>query len=162
MRDMAENAGFRSQTPAGELLGPFNALLYSPELANAMLVYQQTEARLTSVSRKLREVVILTVGAVWKSPYELYAHDAVARSLGISAGDVALMCAGKPPINLGEEGALAQRFIMALIKEHDVSDELYSEALAQFGHKPLIDMMHLAGLYTTVCALLNAFRVPAG
>ena len=160
--DWADKCGFRSHTPTGELLGPFNAFLYSPELADAMLAYHQVETRLTSVSPKLREVVILTVGAVWKSDYELYAHEAVARSVGMDAEDIALVCSGEPPVNLGPEGALTQRFVLAVMKDHQVADELYAEALAQFGQKALIDMMHLAGLYTTICALLNAFRVPAG
>lgn len=80
----------------------------------------------------------------------------------MDAEDIALVCSGKPPVNLGPEGALTQRFVLAVMKDHQVADELYAEALAQLGQKALIDMMHLAGLYTTICALLNAFRVPAG
>jgi 4-carboxymuconolactone decarboxylase len=159
--DWADKAGFRTRSANGGLLGPFNAFLYSAEIADAMLAYNLVETRLTTVSPQLREVVILTVGAVWKSDYELYAHGAVAQSVGIDAEDIALVCSGEPPVNLGPEGAVAQRFALAIMKSHQVSDDLYAEALAQFGHKALIDMIHLAGIYTTICALLNTFRVPA-
>ena len=157
----ADDSGFRSRTDDGRLLGPFNAFLYSPEIADAMLAYHRVESRLTSLSPELREVVILTVGAIWKADYELYAHQAVARRVGIDVDDIELVSSGRPPGELGPEGVLAQRFVLAIMKDHRVSDELYSEASRLFGAKTLIEIMHLAGIYSTICALLNAFSVPA-
>jgi hypothetical protein len=75
----ASTTGFRSRTPDGMFIGPFNALLRSPALAGQFLQFQTGEQQHTSLSDRVRQVVILAVGAVWAADYELYAHSAVAR-----------------------------------------------------------------------------------
>lgn len=42
------------------------------------------EDKHTSLDARVRQVVILAVGAVWKADYQLYAHAAVARKAGLS------------------------------------------------------------------------------
>jgi 4-carboxymuconolactone decarboxylase len=162
MLDWAHRSGFRAQTDAGELLGPFNSLLYSPDVSEGLLSFIQAEGRGTALSPQLREVVILTVGAVWNATYELYAHQTVARSLGITSRDVELLSSGNAPVDLGPDGDLTQRFVLAITRERHVSDGLYEETKARFGTKALFDMISLAGIYMTVSALLNTFEVPAG
>ena len=161
MLEWADRSGFRAQTDTGELLGPFNSLLYSPEVAQGLLSFIQAETRSTALPPQLREVVILTVGSVWNAAYELYAHRAVAQSLGITPRDVELLSSGKAPVDMGPDGELVQRFVLSLVQERRVSAALYEEANACFDTKALFDMISLAGIYMTVSALLNAFDVPA-
>ena len=75
----SSTTGFRSRTPDGTFIGPFNALLRSPALAGQFLQFQTSEQQHTSLSDRVRQVVILAVGTVWAADYELYAHSAVAR-----------------------------------------------------------------------------------
>jgi len=161
MLEWADRSGFRAQTDTGELLGPFNSLPYSPEVAQGLLSFIQAETRSTALPPQLREVVILTVGSVWNAVYELYAHRAVAQSLGITPRDVELLSSGKAPVDMGPDGELVQRFVLSLVQERRVSAALYEEANACFDTKALFDMISLAGIYMTVSALLNAFDVPA-
>jgi 4-carboxymuconolactone decarboxylase len=37
----------------------------------------------TSLSRRVHEIVVLTVAAAWRSDYEVYAHSALAKSAGL-------------------------------------------------------------------------------
>ena len=161
MLEWADRSGFRAQTDTGELLGPFNSLLYSPEVAQGLLSFIQAETRSTALPPQLREVVILTVGSVWNAAYELYAHRVVAQSLGITPRDVELLSSGKAPVDLGPDADLTQHFVLSLVQERRVSAALYEEANARFDTKALFDMISLAGIYMTVSALLNAFDVPA-
>ena len=156
----AERSGFEAQTEKGELLGPFNAFLRSPEIALPQLDYQRAEAKSTSLSPAQREVVILTVGTVWKAAYEVYAHRAGARAVKISDADIERLCAGEPPEELGPEAALLQRFVLAFTRDHRVSEPLYREAEAAYGEKGMVDILHLAGIYMLVSAMLNVFEVP--
>ena len=162
MLEWADRSGFRAQTDTGELLGPFNSLLYSPEVAQGLLSFIQAETQSTVLPPKLREVVILTVGSVWNAAYELYAHRAVAQSLGITPRDVELLSSGKAPVDLGPDGDLVQRFVLSLTRERRISNALYEELTARFDTKTVFDTISLAGVYMTVSALLNAFEVPAG
>lgn len=163
MLPWAQRSGFAAQTPDNRLLGPFNAFLYSPELGAAQLNYLKTEQDATSLDARVREVVILTVGAVFASRYELYAHRAVAAKAGLCTEDIEALAAGGEigsDSKLSPEELAAHRFVRAVAKDHRVPSEVFAEAQRLFGHKGLVDMLHLAGLYMTVSSLLNAFEVP--
>jgi 4-carboxymuconolactone decarboxylase len=68
---LAQTAGFKSKDDQGQLIGPFNATLYSPLICGSFLELQKMEEEQTSLSKRTRQVVILTVGSVWRAPYEL-------------------------------------------------------------------------------------------
>ena len=157
----AREAGFRAETADGRLLGPFNALLYSPEIGAAHLNHLGTEREATALEARVREVVILTVGAVCQAAYELYAHRAVAATTGLAAEDIEALATGGEPKTLSAAELTAHRFAKAVVADHRVPEDLFAEAQKAFGHKGLVDLLHLAGLYLAVSALLNAFEVPA-
>ena len=106
-------------------------------------------------------MIILAIGAVWRSAYELYAHAAAARKAGLAEAAIQTLVAGGLPEDLSEVEKIAQRYARQLTVEHRVDEILYREAEQAFGRRGLMDIAHLAGAYYTVCALLNAFEVPA-
>lgn len=157
----AADVGFESKTSDGRFIGPFNPMLRSPETALTFLELQLDEARYTSLSRRVRQVVILSVGAIWKAPYELYAHAAAARDAGFSDRCIEALVSGASSPELAVEEVIAQRFALTLTAEHVIGDELYAEGLNQFGEKGIVDLAVLAGCYHLVCGVLNVFAVPA-
>ncbi len=157
----AESSGFTAKLPDGKLIGPFNMILASPEIAASFLALQASEQAHTSLSERVRQVIILTVGAVWKSDYELYAHSAVARKAGISEDAIRALSQGVEADDLTPEERVAQRFTLQLTAKHDIGEELYAEAVASFSTRGIVDLIFLAGFYDTISSLLNAFRVPA-
>src|ERR1700761_2208314 len=80
----AQRGGFAATDADGRLIGPFNPSLLNPSLATALLALQAAAEIHTSLPERVREIVILTVGAFWQAPYELYAHSAVASQVGLS------------------------------------------------------------------------------
>ena len=105
--------------------------------------------------------MILAVGAVWKSDYELYAHTAAAREAGISEDAIRTLVIGGLPDDLTDQEKIAQRYARQLSAEHRVDAGLYSAAEHAFGQQGLVDITYLTGIYHIVCALLNAFEIPA-
>ena len=116
---------------------------------------------MTSLSERMRQVVILTVGSVWKAPYELYAHSAVARTAGLPEEDVQALARGDVATALTEKERTAQEFTKQLAIERTISQDSFDQAKAAFGVRGIVDMVFLAGCYETVCSLLNTFAVPA-
>ena len=157
----AEAAHFQSKTADGRLIGPFNPVLFAPEMASCFADLQAAEARYTPLSERVRQVVILAVGAVWKADYELYAHSAVARKAGLSEAAIRSLASGGHPEDLSDEERVAQRFVRQLTAEHHVEEKLYRAAEAAFGREGIVAMTFLAGCYQVVCSLLNAFEIPA-
>ena len=129
----------------GRLVGPFNILLESPELGEAFTDFQSSEQKMTSLSKRVREVVILTVGSVWKAPYELYAHSAVARAAGLSEDVVQSLVKGEVAKNFTAEETTAQEFTKQLASERTVSQTTFEDARATFGVRGIVDMVFLAG-----------------
>ncbi len=157
----AEKSGFRADTYDDRLIGPFNAMLRSPRISQAILEVTATEGKETSLSKKVREVVILTVGAAWQAAYELYAHVAVGQSVGHEAATVQALAAGQKPADLTPEESVAYDFTQRLATWHQIDAELYEQAIVTFGEKGVVDMIYLAGQYMTISGLLNTFAVPA-
>ena len=156
----ADRSGFQS-TDGDRLIGPFNPVLLSPGITPAFLDLQDAEQANTSLDDRVRQVVILAVGAVWRSEYELYAHAAVARKAGLPESTIEALASGKVPDELSEQEKLAARFARAVSTSHVVDPALYSDAQAAFGPRGLVDIIYLAGCYHIVCGLLNAFEIPA-
>ena len=157
----ANKAGFSAQLDDGRLIGPFNVVLESPELGSSFLQFQDAEAKMTSLTERVRQIVILTVGSVWKAPYELYAHAAVARTAGLPEEAIEKLAKGEVATGLPEREKLAQQFTRQLALERTVSQDLFDQAKDAFGVQGLVDIVFLAGCYETVCSLLNTFAVPA-
>ncbi len=156
----ADASGFRS-TEGDRLIGPFNPVLLSPGITQAFLDLQDAEQANSSLDDRVRQVVILTVGAVWRSDYEVYAHAAVARRAGLPEGTINALVSGAVPDGLSEPEHLAARVTRALSTGHRIEAALYHDALAAFGTRGLVDLVYLAGCYHIVCGLLNAFEIPA-
>jgi 4-carboxymuconolactone decarboxylase len=113
------------------------------------------------LSKRVREVVILAVGAVWQADYELYAHLAVARKAGLSDQTSRTLVDGGLPDDLSEDEMIALRLTRQLSTSHRVDQSLYREAEKTFGAKGLIDIAFLIGIYHSVCATLTLFAIPA-
>lgn len=71
-----------------------------PVVAAKFWGFSSAEQSHTSLSERVREVVILAVGAVWRADYELYAHPALARKAGISQQAVTRLANGGLPDDL--------------------------------------------------------------
>ena len=84
----AEEAGFASTAADGRLIGPFNPALLNPAVTASMLDLSVAERTHTSLTDRIREVVILAVGAVWQADYEVYAHVTLPAAPG---------CPNRPP-----------------------------------------------------------------
>lgn len=155
------SVGAQAATEDGRLIGPFNPALYSPAISAKFVELQMFELMHTSLPERVRQVVILAVGAVWRADYELYAHSAAARAAGVSEHAVKALANGEIPDELSEDEKIAGRLARQLTSTHRVDDTLYSEAEKAFGSQGLVDMVALIGAYHGVCTTLSLFEVPA-
>jgi 4-carboxymuconolactone decarboxylase len=157
----ADEAGFASTAADGRLIGPFNPAPPNPAVTASMLDLSVAERTYTSLTDRVREVVILAVGAVWRADYEVYAHMALARRAGLSEQAARMITASEEPAELSEQEAIAQQLSTALSVAHRVDDTLYRMAEDAFGAQGLVDIAFLIGIYHAVCAVLTMFSIPA-
>ncbi|MER7985277.1 carboxymuconolactone decarboxylase family protein [Streptomyces noursei] len=156
----AEAAGYTAVLPDGRFIGPFNALLRTPQIAGASLDWAQAIAR-ADIPADVREVVVLTVAAHWGAEYALYAHTAAAERADVPSPAVAALRDGGTPSGLRPEADLAHRFTVAMVRDHHVPDGLYDATVTAFGADTTIALVNLIGQYLASSALLTCFQVPA-
>jgi 4-carboxymuconolactone decarboxylase len=152
--------GYRAELPDGRLIGPFNAMLLTPEASLGMLEWGEAEVRSSSLDERMRQVVTLAVGAAWGSGYELYAHSTAARAAGFPAATVEALASGEGSEELSAAEAVAYELVLRLSAERRVDDELYAKAKEALGEQVLAEVVMLAGRYQVTCFLLNAYEVP--
>ncbi|MCH0558440.1 carboxymuconolactone decarboxylase family protein [Streptomyces sp. MUM 16J] len=155
----AAHDGFTVRLSDGRFIGPFNALLRVPDLA-AGLGRFTAEVTAAGLAEDVRQAVILTVGAAWPAPYEIEAHRCAARTAGLPEAAIEAIIRGEVPDGLGGRAAIAQRLAAALMKQREVPDELYREAVDLLGEPGIITVLCLIGQYQLISSILVCFQVP--
>ena len=156
----ADSAGYRAALPDGRLIGPFNVLLRAPAIAEPQLAWAQAISA-ADLPDGVREVAILTVAAQWDAEYAIYAHRIAARDAGVPPTSIAALTDRRPPPDLAADELLAHRLALAVVRDHDVPDPLYTEVTQSFGEHRTVVLLALIGQYLATSALLTCFRVPA-
>ncbi len=151
---------FRLTDEDGRLEGPFNAFLLQPRLGSALQALGSSVRYDTGLDDRCREIAILVVAAHWRSDFEWYAHEAVARSAGLDDAELAAVHEGSHAALTGREAVVA-RTAAALVARGDLDDADYLEAVEQVGVAGLFELLTLVGYYATLALQLRVFRVPA-
>jgi 4-carboxymuconolactone decarboxylase len=151
---------FRLTDEDGRLEGPFNAFLLQPRLGSALQALGSAVRYDTGLDDRCREIAILVVAAHWRSGFEWYAHEAVARSAGLGDAELAAIRDGRHGELDGREAVVA-RTVAALAERGELDDAEYREAVGEVGVTGLFELLTLVGYYATLALQLRVFRVPA-
>lgn len=146
--------------PEGGLKGPFNAWFYCPALGDAVQRLGESVRFETSLQPVLRELAILTVASVWKSSYEWWGHERIARSVGLNEKVLMQLKKGESPKFEDPNESIIYEFTRELLGTHGISDHLYDAAVAALGESAVVELVILIGYYTLVSMTLNVFKVP--
>ncbi len=146
--------------PDGGLVGPFNAMVTSPELGRRMADLGAGVRFHNELDGRLKELAICTTGARWKAEFEWWAH----RRMGVEAGlaetvlDV-LADGGTPTFERADE-AIVHGFASQLAETGRVDDERFDAALTLLGPRAVVDLIVTVGYYSLISFTLNALRIP--
>jgi 4-carboxymuconolactone decarboxylase len=146
-------------TSEGGMKGPFNALLFSPAVGDAVQQLGQMVRFETSISPTLRELAILFVAAKWHAQYEWWAHEKIARNEGLDSTVIASVKAGTLPAFTRPAESIVYRFAQELLEQQRVSEQCYAQAIDLLGEAGIVELVALLGYYTLVSMLLNTFEV---
>ncbi len=113
------------------------------------------------LSLRQRELVIDRTTALHRSEYEWGVHIAIfGRKVGLNGEQIASLVHGSPDDACwGEDDRPLLRLCDELHAGSDVSDATWSALKRLFGDEAIIELLLLAGFYTTVSYLTNALRI---
>ncbi len=144
---------------SGGLAGPFNAMLYAPEVGQALQELGVAIRFRTKLPPRIRETAILMVAQAWDSHYERTSHEPIGREAGLTEPEIAALRAGADPGFAGEQERAAHAVVRALLGPADLDDSEYATAAAVLGEQALFELSTLVGYYATLALQLRIFRV---
>ena len=142
----------------GRLGGPLSALVYVPNLGQAL---QDLSRRLrqSSLSRRSIEIVILAVGHDMGSEYEVAVHEPMALDLGLTQVQLAALRERREPELEDRVERTVWRTTARLLDMGDLDDAAYDEGIGALGERGLIELMTLIGFYRMIALILQVLRI---
>jgi len=147
--------------PRGAVVGPFLALLRSPELCDRV---QKLGAYLrfeTSLPARLRELAILITARHWNANFEWTAHAPLAEKAGIDPGIIIAIRERRRPDFIDGSETAVYNFVRELLDKRNVPDNVYRAVLIRIGEQGCVDLVALVGYYTMIALTLNTFQIPS-
>ena len=146
-------------TGAGGLAGPFNAMLYAPDVGRALQELGAAIRFRTRLAPRIREMAILVVAHAWDSAYERLSHEPIGRDAGLTELEIEALRSGADPGFPDEQERVAHAVVRALTGPADLDDDQYAAAVATLGERSLVELSTLVGYYATLALQLRIFRV---
>jgi alkylhydroperoxidase family enzyme len=146
--------------PRGGVRGPFVPLLRSPELLDRRQRVGEYLRYHSALPSRLSELVILVVAREWTQQFEWLVHVPLAGEAGLDREVVTALAEGRRPSRMAADEEVAYDFCDELLRRHGVSDPTYRRAVASFGEQGVIDILGIAGYFTTVSMVLNVAHTP--
>ena len=157
--DRARDASFRLTEDDGSLVGPFNTLLLSPVVGDAVQSVGAAIRFGCGLSSLVREVAILAVAGHRRSPFEWWAHEPIARRAGLTDTQITALRSGEAPEFDDETAAAAYAFSQALIAGGRPDDATFEAARDALGLDGVMELVTLVGYYTLLAQLMETFDV---
>ena len=146
--------------PRKGVKGPFIPLLRSPELMDRLQKVGEYLRFQSSLEQRISELIMLVVSREWTQHFEWFVHVPLGRKAGISEDTVAALAEGRRPSGMSEDEELAYDFCVELLRNKGVSETTYRRAVMTFGENGVIDMIGVAGYFTTVSMVMNVAHSP--
>jgi 4-carboxymuconolactone decarboxylase len=147
--------------PDGALVGPFNTMLYSPEIGEAAARLGEAIRFSSSLDRRTLELVTVVAAVKWRADFEYWAHRRYAIEAGVPETLVDELARGGGAASADPEDRLLVTSTRELLDTGRLSDEHYQALEQQLGQRGAVDLVVTVGYYCLISFVLNAFEVPA-
>ena len=142
------------------LIGPFNALLRSPDLCDLAQRFGAHIRVSSSLPARLNEMAIIMVGRKWTAQFEFWAHRKMAIDAGLDPAICDAIAAGTRPEPMQQDETEIYDFVSELLTTSRVSDASFGRVRDRFGEQGVIDLIGALGYYSLVSMVLNVDGVP--
>jgi 4-carboxymuconolactone decarboxylase len=117
----------------------------------------------SEIDPTLRELVILRVGALCGSSYEVFQHRRVASKAGVSSEKIeAVLADSKRAVDGGLFSELEQKILQftdVVVREVKAPESLFNEVSSRLPHQQLVELLMTIGFYMLVSRLLENLEV---
>ena len=146
--------------PRKGAVGPFNALLRSPDVADRVQRVGEYVRFQTTIPAPLNELAILITGRFWSAQFEFWAHSRLARTAGLPDAVIDALAEGRRPSPMSDDERIVYDFCTEMFRDRAVSDAAFKAVVDRFGEQGVIDLIAACGYYSIVSMVLNVDRYP--
>jgi 4-carboxymuconolactone decarboxylase len=146
--------------PRGGVKGPFVPLLRSPELMDRLQSVGEYLRFRSSLEPRISEFVMLIVSREWSQQFEWVVHVPLGRKAGLGDALIAALAERRRPAGMREDEEIVYDFCDELLRTKGVSETTYRRAVQKFGEAGVIDIVAVAGYFTTVSMVMNVAHTP--
>lgn len=145
----------------GNMQGPYNVLLRSPELGQLAQAFGAHTRFNSSLPLALNELAILLIARDWTAQFVWWAHRRIAEDAGLPIDLVQAISNQTPmPKNLPDNVIAVFEFCKELMQTRKVSDSAFAHVVKHIGERGVVDLMATMSYYTLVCMSLNVDDYP--
>ncbi len=127
-----------------------------PELAGAFLAFNRHLLYHSTLTERIRELVVLRVAWLRRSEYEWAQHLPVALAVGLTAEEIDRISAS-PVDGWAQVDALVLRAVDQLRHDGVWSEQTWSELTEEFDTRQIMDLLFTVGAYDTLAVAFNCF-----
>jgi 4-carboxymuconolactone decarboxylase len=141
-------------------LGPFEALLLSPQLAGRAQAIGEYIRFKSSLPGAVRELAIIFTARHWSTLLEWHVHEEIAAREGVSEAVREAVRLQQP---VGIPGSMEREvcdFVGALLTHGQVDDAIFDAVAERFGARGALDLTATVGYYSFLAFVLNVDRYP--
>lgn len=158
-KDLADAAPEAAQMLADRLpLNLYRGMLHAGPTFVGLLRFSEGLQQHT-LTRRLRELVILRIAFMTGSRYEIHQHRTVAALLGITEAEIAAVEAGSDFSIFDEREQDLLRFAGEVNADIRASDESFEAVRRHFDERQLVEIVLLAGYYGMLARFLETFDI---
>jgi 4-carboxymuconolactone decarboxylase len=136
----------------------FRALMHMPKAAG-YLTSMGAQLRFNGVMpEKLKELAIIIIARELDSDIEWTAHAVLAARAGVSAESIEAVRTRKVPGELAGEEQLIARFVLELLRNKRVPDDVFAVARELLGTQGVVDLTLTCSYYAAICLAQLALK----
>ncbi len=146
----------------GVLAGGANGLgsmLHHPVLAQAFLTFNNHIAVTSTLSKRMRELLILRIGWLRCAEYEFVQHVSLGRSAGLTDAQIERVKEGPDAPGWDPADADVLRSVDELHAHARIADETWSRLSARLDTRQILDLIFTVGCYDLLAMAFNSCGV---
>jgi 4-carboxymuconolactone decarboxylase len=148
--------------PDGDARGRhgLGAMLHYPALAKAFLTFNNHVATASTVSRRIRELLILRISWLRRAEYEFIQHVVLGLRAGLTEAEIERITEGPDAPGWEPVDADLLRAVDELHAEACIEEATWQRLSAHFNADQLMDIVLAVGCYEILAMVFNTFGVP--
>ncbi len=144
--------------PRGKVEGPYWPILRSPGFARVVQGVGAYFRYHCPLDRRVNEMAALIAARSWSQQFVWDVHILQALGAGLKPAVAEAIAEGRRPEGMAEDEEILYDFLAELLATKGVSDPTYAKAVAKFGEAGVMDILGIAGYYTTLAIIMNVSR----